>query len=244
MYNHAFPVITPSTSDFDLRIVQADDYGSFWDTAVAQKTLADVQELSEKQNTLVVLFIHGWHHNAAPDDPDLLASAATLAALHAEMAKPERGDLRRRMTGSREFRLVGIYVGWRGRSLPGPLDDLTFWGRKNAAERTGDGDVSEFVLRLQRIFLQANQVDPRDPDRTCKPFTGLVTIGHSFGAQVLGKTISRELEESLAEQASTGSQSDPRRPSSGRARVFRFRRQNGCRRGAHQGSLYPVRRRP
>ena len=201
MYNHAFPVVAPPTSDVDLRIVQADDYGSFWDTAVAQKTLADVQAFSETQNTLVVLFIHGWHHNAAADDEDLQASAATLAALHAELAKPERGDLRERMTGSRDFRLVGIYVGWRGRSLPGLLDYLTFWGRKNAAERTGDGDVSEFVLRLQRIFLRANQVDPRDPDRIRKPFTGLVTVGHSFGAQVLWKTISRELEEPLAERA-------------------------------------------
>ncbi len=201
MYNHAYPVDPPSIHGVDLRVVQADDYGSFWDTAVAQKTLDDVEQLSKTQNTLVVLFIHGWHHNAAPDDDDLLASAAALVALQEELSQEKRRALRNRMTGSSEFRLVGIYVGWRGRSLPGPLDYLSFWGRKNAAERTGEGDVSEFVLRLQRIFLRANEVDPRDPTRVRKPFTGLVTIGHSFGAQVLWKTISREIEEPLAERA-------------------------------------------
>jgi hypothetical protein len=54
--------------------VQADDFGSFWDAGAAQKVVSDVESTSESSNTLVVLFVHGWHHNAAPDDPNLAIS--------------------------------------------------------------------------------------------------------------------------------------------------------------------------
>ena len=199
MYNHPQPTIEEDTQgDFDFHVIQADDQGSLWDSGQAQKVLDRVQALSKSDNTLVVLFIHGWHHNAASDDPNLRDFRTALAALNAEISTPERQALRARATGSPASRLVGIYVGWRGRSLPGPLDYLTFWGRKPAAERVGEGDVGEFIERLQRLYLRANAAAMNGAGT---PNVGLVTIGHSFGGQVLWKSLERQLEIPLAERA-------------------------------------------
>jgi hypothetical protein len=99
--------------------------------------------------------------------------------------------------------IIGIYIGWRGRSMPGLLDYLTFWGRKPAAERVGEGDVSEFIERLQRIYLRANRAvaDAVAGGSNPKPNVGFVTIGHSFGGQVLWKSIGRQLEIALVQRA-------------------------------------------
>jgi hypothetical protein len=82
--------------------------------------------------------------------------------------------------------------------LPGPLDYATFWGRKPTAERVGEGDVSEFIERLQRIYLRANGAAIIRPGA---PNVGLVTVGHSFGGQVLWKSLGRQLEIPLEERA-------------------------------------------
>jgi hypothetical protein len=189
--------------DFELHVVQSDDYGSFWDVKQAQATLDRVEASSKDGNTLVVLFIHGWHHNADPTDKNLQQSIEALNELKALLNTPERRKLRQKQTTSPDVNLVGIYVGWRGRSLPSLLDYLTFWGRKNTAERVGEGDVSEFIERLQRIYLRANGGGTNDepPAQQPKTITGLVTLGHSFGAQVLWKALARQLESPLTQRS-------------------------------------------
>jgi hypothetical protein len=197
MYNHEFtdqkfPTTGPQ---IDFHVVQADDQGSFWNTGLANEALKRVEDLAGEQNTLVVLFIHGWNHNADPNDANMRDFHQSLLALHAELTHPERQDFRARHTGSGEIRVVGIFVGWRGRTLPGPLNKMfTFWGRKPCAERVGDGDVGEFILRLQRIYLRSNANQPSGR------YTGLVCIGHSFGGQVLWKSLQRGVEAALVER--------------------------------------------
>jgi hypothetical protein len=208
MYNHPYPFKPePGSAKFDFHVIQSDDYGSFWDTSGAQKTLDEVEALSRRTNTLIVLFIHGWHHNAAPDDTNLTGFKASLEAMHKELSNPGRDRMRAQSTGTAEFRMVGIYVGWRGRSLPWLLDYLTFWGRKSAAERVGEGDVSEFIERLQRIFLRANASSPAADSQVPRLFTGLIAMGHSFGGQVLWKSIGRQLEDPLTRRAADMSNS-------------------------------------
>ncbi len=198
-YNFEHAVKDDGNPQFDLRIVQSDDYGSFWNTKVAQETLDHVEVLSKRTNTLVVLFIHGWHHNADESDSNLRDFKKALGGLHDRLSTQGRKSLRAKTTNSDDFKVVGIYVGWRGRSLPGLADYLTFEGRKNTAERVGAGDVFEFIERLQRIYLRANAYDPDAKGN--KPFTGLVTIGHSFGGQVLWKSLARQLEDPLVRRA-------------------------------------------
>jgi len=97
------------------------------------------------------------------------------------------------LTGNGDVRIIGLYVGWRGRSLPMLLDYLTFWGRKAAAERVGDGDTKELLVRLNGIYRE--RLAARDRDVV--PFMGLISFGHSFGAQVLFKSVAGELEREL-----------------------------------------------
>lgn len=189
--------------NFELHVVQSDDYGSFWDVKQAQATLDRVEASAKESNTLVVLFVHGWHHNANPTDQNLQYSIEALNELKALLDTPERRKLREMQTGRADVNLVGIYVGWRGRSLPSLLDYLSFWGRKNTAERVGEGDLSEFIERLQRIYLRANGGGtPEGPvAQQPKIVTGLVTLGHSFGAQVLWKALARQLESPLTQRS-------------------------------------------
>ncbi len=199
-YNHYFKVPSSHTAAYQLFVVQADDFGSLWSVADAQKVLERVSADLAFDNVYVLLFIHGWHHNADPEDESLQQFQSTLARVSRRLAGSNLSEVRRDLSGTGSFRLIGVYVGWRGRSLPGVLDYLTMWWRKSAAERVGDGDVREFILRLQRIY-RSNSAPTRPQNPGRRHFMGLVTVGHSFGAQVLLKSLAAELEADLAERA-------------------------------------------
>lgn len=200
-YHHRYATPNVIKDDYEIQIVQADDFGSLWSTPDAQSILDHVTDVTNQTNTFVVVFIHGWHHNAAAKDSNLVDFSTTIQDLAVRLDDEHYRAARKALTGEPGFKLVGIYVGWRGRSLPGVLDYLTMWWRKAAAERVGDGDVSEFIERLQRIYLRANSVRHRGTKEGTRPMMGLVTIGHSFGGQVLMKTVVHGLESDLAQRA-------------------------------------------
>ncbi|MCL9861873.1 hypothetical protein MX031_24270 [Ralstonia solanacearum] len=200
-YNHPYPQPDLSNQRYELHTVQIDDFGTFWDAKQANALLDDVATGADQGNTFVYVFIHGWHHNASPDDPNLHDFNQLLGVLDRKLSTDARRDLRGRLTGSKDYRLIGIYLGWRGRSLPGVLDYGTMWWRKAAAERVGDGAAAEFIERLQRIYLRANAMHRSPADTAIKPMMGLVTMGHSFGGQVLLKSVARPIEYDLVERA-------------------------------------------
>lgn len=176
--------------EYALRFIEADDEGWFWDRRQADEAMQLISETASDHDTIVLTFVHGWHHSAECCDGNVEGFRNTLAKLH---------ELRP------NFKLIGLYVGWRGQSLPMPLDYLTFWGRKGAAERVGQNDLKEFIARLQRLFLEFRP-DARKPGQETaaeaavdadRRFLGMVTIGHSFGAQVLLKAVTGSLEDQL-----------------------------------------------
>ena len=143
----------------------------------------------------MLLFVHGWHHSAQCCDSNVQSFKKTLGQLRGELA----GDL---YAGARaqyaekerpddDFRVIGVYLGWRGQSLPAFLNYFTFWGRKSAAERVGENDTREFIARLNQLYLQ----ERGDEDQ--QNFLGLISIGHSFGAQVLLRATASTLEQQL-----------------------------------------------
>ena len=201
LYNRPFPPVRFDAPGYALRSVQLDDFGTFWDVQQADSVLAEVESSWQATNTLVVVFIHGWHHNAAADDPNIADFSGVLRMLSEQLASPSRTTLRLQLTGHSDVRLMGLYVGWRGRSLPGVLDYANLWWRKLAAERVGDGDASEFLERLQLKYLRANSIKREPVQSSCKPFMGLVTMGHSLGGQVLLKSVARSLEVELTKRA-------------------------------------------
>jgi hypothetical protein len=175
-------------------IVELDDEGRFWDQKVAEGALRKIEEESAKRNTIVVLFVHGWHNNASADSPNLQDFNESMGQLPKLLQEPLYADSRDELTGTREVTVIGVYVGWRGRSLPGLLDYVTFWGRKNAAEKVGSGDLRPFLDRLNVIYETRN---PNGPQVGKQPFMGLASFGHSFGGQVLFKATQPIFETAL-----------------------------------------------
>lgn len=180
---------------FDLHFVEADDEGWFWQPQQATDALEAVQKSAETRNTFVVLFVHGWHHSARCCDSNVQSFKKALAQLYDELRESTyaaaRAEYSKEDKADASFKLIGIYAGWRGRSSPGWLDYTTFWSRKGAAERVGETDMREFIARLNRLYLEHRGMEER------RTFLGLISIGHSFGAQVLMRATASTLEQQL-----------------------------------------------
>lgn len=192
-------------------VIQLDDYGSFWDPEIPSQALAAIAHSARTTNTIVIVAVHGWHHSAAPEDAFAMGFAKSLKEIRNTLQTKVDDTpntyqrARQLLTGSGDVNIFSIYVGWRGRSLPGKLDYMTFWDRKHAAEHVGDGDLREFLLRLNLIYRTSYR------DRTpSTPYVGLVSFGHSLGAQVLFKAISSTLENELIDATHSHDPAAPR----------------------------------
>lgn len=143
---------------FSVNFVEVDEQGVLADRAQAESALAAAGK-EEAEGSYVVVFVHGWHHNAGSQDANVNGFYSALAAV--SRWNPNR-------------KVKGIYIGWRGDSLAVPLlRYATFWDRKSTSDEVGRGGLLEFLLRLER----AAKPDEHSRNR-------LVVIGHSFGASV------------------------------------------------------------
>jgi len=179
--------------DYDLLLVEFDDQG--WVQGAAKETsptrkdhlsnlYAAINAIREKPDKTqrklsIVVFVHGWQHNAEATDSNVHAFRKLLrqvdlleaAAAASEDAKP---------------RVIGIYIGWRGRSLTIPvLDNVTFWERKNTAEKVAQGEVQE-LLRWLDLFRDSGKEPNGERNVT------VLTIGHSFGGLITFEALNSE----------------------------------------------------
>lgn len=172
----------------NLGVIELDDQGRYWSRPEFEEVIGHVRSQVLEGGATIVVFIHGWHHSARSDDENLEGFRDALHKLRTEMDLPVYRAARRKLFGREDASVIGVYVGWRGRSLPGFFDYLTFWGRKAAAERVGEGDVVEVLSELSKIWSAANDAGK---------YTGLVTIGHSFGGQVALSAVSSVLRNRI-----------------------------------------------
>lgn len=194
-------------------VVEADDEGGFWTSSQPEAALTAVRETVKSGPTAVVLFIHGWGHNAATRDQNQVCFTRTLDYLDARLNAGAQGEEVRTKQGQingvqparAEFRVLGIYVGWRGKGLPETpglgfvlTRAPTFWSRKATAERVGRGDLRGFIKELGAIYDTA-ALRPIAVQEA-SPFN-LVGIGHSFGGQVLFPAAASLVEAELQREA-------------------------------------------
>ena len=160
-------------STFLLSFIEFDDQGQLWDRGQMRAVLTAISEATATRELLIVVFIHGWKHSAAPEDGNVETFRAALASLSATDAEIAA------RSGRQPRRVVGVYLGWRGGSvsLPG-IKELTFWDRKATAQKVGHGGMTEVLSRLELIKQTKNEMEG-DID------TRLVVVGHSFGGAVL-----------------------------------------------------------
>jgi hypothetical protein len=58
----------------------------------------------------------------------------------------------------RGFQVHGVFLGWRGRLVQGPLDYLTFLDRKGAATRVAGTPITEAIFEIIRQARKATRV--------------------------------------------------------------------------------------
>ena len=101
----------PPNKPYSSFVVELNDYGTFWSRDKAQDALNEVDRQSKETNTIVVLYVHGWHHNAAPDNSNLAAFHKSLEELKDKLDKKPYEDARLELTGKADVKVIGIYLG-------------------------------------------------------------------------------------------------------------------------------------
>jgi pimeloyl-ACP methyl ester carboxylesterase len=158
---------------YTLLVVEFDDQGTAYEAAQMLALQAELDRL-QGLNAIILVFVHGWKHNARSSDPNLASFELVLqqTARAEQAARPE--DRRP---------VLGVFVGWRGLSFyAGWLTNLTFWNRKTAALRVALGSVRELFGRLRN-------------HRRNSPGSVLIVAGHSFGGLVVFSALAQSLTE-------------------------------------------------
>lgn len=167
--------------EYLLGFVEIDDQGQLRNRQQMQTLLDELYVMAAKDSLLINVFVHGWHHNAKPLDPNVESFKASLAQL---------SQLESRMSAAQNKpprKVVGVYVGWRGESIDVPyLNDITFWDRKSTAQEVGHLGMSELLLKLEEISNVKNTQEPPIKSR-------LVIVGHSFGGAAVYSATSQIL---------------------------------------------------
>jgi len=161
---------------YAVAVVEFDDQGEPWDLSQLEAAIEVIRRFNAESEHGVIVhqFIHGWKSNASRDRD----SGRRLAWFEHQVATlAEYSDASGLRTGEQPRPVVGIYVGWRGRTYSLPiLIDASFWNRRVAAHRVVSMRLIEV---LQRTVRAANE----NPDS--KAFL----LGHSMGGMILEKTI-------------------------------------------------------
>lgn len=160
--------------NYEIGFVEYSERGNDFAPARTQQLIERLKRYSDEGPISMVVFIHGWKHNADREDGNVVSFSKALANLS------KSGVLNKR-------KLVGVYVGWRGQSLHGlGSENVTYWDRKAVAEEVGRGGVTELLTQLEQI------------DRKDKNF--LVIVGHSFGGAITLSALHDQLVERLHNQ--------------------------------------------
>ena len=172
---------TTDASDYLLGFVEIDDQGQLRDRKQLQALIDAVYNTAVNDSVLVNLFVHGWHHNARPEDHNIDSFKTSLAKLSEE--EHELSRLKNRAAR----KVIGIYAGWRGESITVPvINSLTFWDRKNTAQKVGHLGLTELLVKLEEITQVKNAL-------VSYPRSRFVVLGHSFGGAVVYSAIKQIL---------------------------------------------------
>jgi len=106
---------------YSLGFVEFDDHGHYYDQRQAEALLQWLGSDSRPQ--YVVVYTHGWHHNASDTDNNVRRFKESLR------------EIKHR---NPQLRVVGVYLGWRGETLNVHwLRALTFWNRRAVSQDLG-----------------------------------------------------------------------------------------------------------
>lgn len=193
---------------YKLFFVEIDEQGRFYDDRQFQYLLDYLNAKSKQascanggKGLTIVTIVHGWRHNAKEEDSNVKDAEKVL--LHTYQA--EQNPSYSLKCKARE--VVGVYVGWRGKSLTtgtdwgwDPLELVSIYDRKNTALNVAMGSVREILSALQQFVVYREQkaasVDNCIAGSKCK-LDRLAIVGHSFGGLIVFNALSEGLLNSI-----------------------------------------------
>ncbi len=183
--SHNWAVRYSGAGAHGVNYVEIDEQGVLRNRVAAEDALRYARAPGrDARPVYLVVFIHGWHHDAAADDGNVQEFHTALRLV--SLWHPDR-DVR------------GVYIGWRGKAWGLPLVRyLTFWDRKSTSEEVGRGGLLEFLLRLEQAVK--SKADPAGENNR------LVLVGHSFGASVAFNALAHVFLERFLEGVRTPTQ--------------------------------------
>ncbi len=162
-------MVTPLGTS-DPLIVEFDDAGKV--NALQRSALLQAVDRQATTDSLLI-FVHGWHHNAKPGDANLEGFTSFLREMNCQK-QPESSDTE--CAASNQY--SGVYIGWRGDSTnllgieSGIADFWTLPDRKRISIRVGEVGLKALLEDL----------DTRVATRKIRRFA---VVGHSLGGSVV-----------------------------------------------------------
>lgn len=165
-----YHVPTADTGRQNFHVIEFDDHGEPHLPEQWQSLQQRITQTYEGPAPELVIFVHGWHHSAKPDDENFVS----FQRFYQQMAvnDPQRN-------------LLGLYIGWRGdkydplfldgstdpNSQVEPLDFPTIYQRKTVAKRIGQRGMSHLLDELDLLVEQ-------------RKLQRYVLVGHSLGGAI------------------------------------------------------------
>lgn len=149
-----------------LGIIEFTDQGMLREPQQFFETNAFIKRKLSDQPLVLVIFVHGWNHNASPSDDNLRQFRRILLDLKPEIPTEN---------------IVGVYLGWPG-NVP-MLPYVSYFSRLNSAERVGRVTCTEVMLSLiahAKLFQNGGKSGVRQKVKT-------IVIGHSMGGLIVEK---------------------------------------------------------
>lgn len=173
---------------YSLSFVELNNEGHFVEPSQVDRLLTDLQAKVSQADTTILLYVHGWNHNASTDDTNVACFEEMLKATAIMQSTYLSSD----HTSPRA--VYGIYVGW-----PGVVYEkewlnkaLTFFGRQSAADRVGErGALLELFSKIGKLR-----------DQTSPQKTKFVIVSHSLGARLTYKALRPVMQHSVYEAGS------------------------------------------
>ncbi len=168
-----------SKENYSLSFIEFDDQGLQHDRERTKEVLQFIRDKGENQD--IIIFTHGWHHNAGYNDYDK-ASDTYIEDSNIQDFRKLLADISANNKGRKT---TGVYIGWRGESVDVPLVNiLSFWGRKKTSMNVGHGALKEVLVNIEAIS-KTNESNH------------LLTIGHSFGGSAVFSALGTEIQERI-----------------------------------------------
>ena len=159
--------------------VEIDDQGELISFDQLKRVTAKI-EAESTEPLLMVVYIHGWNHNASER---LITGAGDLHDFR-EMLK-DLGEASGR-------KVMGVFVSWRGRSLATFPIGVDYFHRHAAARRVGGVSGTEVLHELGAVARGANSKNR------------IVMIGHSLGGAILESAMAESISARVAMDSARG----------------------------------------